>query len=231
MGSVDLNQQVNNFFKEALKSFFMNDYDESIRNFKAAEVLDKNNPEISYNLGVVYSRMGLYNTAEQYFKKILNMTSKTVRILEVKKLYAYALIKNKNYKKAIKLLNQVLDDASSDIIALNMKGYCLEKSEQYKEAFTTYKNIIEYDKENTNAYNSMACIIILIGGDVALAIKFVEKALKLDKDNPAYLDTAAYLHMKSGNKLKALEFINNARKNAPFSEEIKNHLLEIMEMD
>ena len=69
MTDSDLQKKIDGFLNSALKKFLISDFDSAIRELKAAEMLDKENPEILYNLGINYCRLGLDKTAIAYFKK------------------------------------------------------------------------------------------------------------------------------------------------------------------
>jgi len=134
MSDIDLQNKIDSFLNSAFRKNNAEDYNEAIRELKAAEVLDQNNPEILYNLGINYSKLGLFRTAIDYFNRLLELPYTFVDILTVKKLFAYSLIKLKDYKSAYKYLNDVIKLAPADLSAINMKGYCLEKEGKQSEA-------------------------------------------------------------------------------------------------
>ncbi|PKL39109.1 MAG: hypothetical protein CVV44_09590 [Spirochaetae bacterium HGW-Spirochaetae-1] len=224
MADIDLNGKIRDFLDSALKKFIVRDYNEAIRDLKAAEVLDRYNPEILYNLAVNYARMGLHKTAGEYFERIINLPTTFVDILDVKKLYAYAQIKLKNYERAQQVLDDVIKISPGDTAAHNMKGFCLEKEGRYDEAVLAYRAIIEIDKKNSNAYNSLACILAENGGDLSEALRFARLAYDADRSSAAYNDTMGFVLMKRGEKAQAEKFILKALQIQPWSGEIKEHL-------
>ncbi len=230
MSETGLNEKIEGFLESALEKFLVNDYNEAIRDLKAAEVLDKDNPQILHNLGVNYSRLGLHKTACIYFEKIINLPFGFVDILTVKKLFAFSLIHLNDYSKAEKLLNEVLDSSRGDVTALSMKAYCYERTKNYFEAMKLYKMIIEIDKSNFNAYNSCAYILAETGKNLEEAHKLSFAAYSYDKKNPAYMDTLGYVCLKMGDFQEAERLFLEAEKILPFNEDIKKHLKELISL-
>jgi len=68
----DINSILNSLRKTALDNLFTRDYDSAIGELKKAEMIDRDNPEILFNLGISYSRKGLYKTASEYFQRVLS---------------------------------------------------------------------------------------------------------------------------------------------------------------
>lgn len=227
MTDVDLQNKINGFLASSFKKFLVRDFNEAIRDLKSAEVIDPENPEILYNLGINYCRMGLYKTAIEYFKKLLTMKHAFIDALEVKKILAYSLINLKEYKEAIKYLGQVIELVPSDIVAISMKGYCLDMLGDLVEAISVYESIIKIDKNNYNAYNSIACIISKENGDLIKALKFATIAFESNKSHAAYLDTVGYIHMQLGKYDLAEQYLKAALEQAPLADEIKKHLEEL----
>ena len=223
----DLQKKIDGLLSSALKKFLVSDFDSAIRELKAAEMLDKENPEILYNLGVNYCRLGLDKTAIIYFKKLLKLKHAFIDALEVKKLLAYALIHCHEHKEAESYMNDVLHYSPRDIVAMNMKGYSLELQGRHAEALTVYGSIIEIDKKNFNAYNSIAYITMLTGGDVNRSLRFALIAHESNRENPAYLDTIGYIYLKTGKLDLAEQYLSAALERAPFSGEIKEHVAEL----
>ncbi|MFC1670091.1 tetratricopeptide repeat protein [Spirochaetota bacterium] len=230
MTDIDLNEKVRQFLKLATENFVIQNFEHAIRDLKAAEVLDKDNPEILYNLGVNYSRLGLYKTSIEYFEKLLNLPSAFVEALVVKKLLAYAYINIKEFKKAQKILDDVVKLSPSDTVAYNMKGYCLEKQDNWKNAIKVYRLIIDIDDNNFNAYNSLAYLISKNNGDLDESLEYSKKAHESNNKNPAYIDTLGFVYLKRGNREMAKKFLGRALELKPFSVEIKEHINELQRL-
>lgn len=227
MTDIDIQNKINGFLNSSFKKFMVHDYNEAIRDLKSAEVIDPENPEILYNLGINYCRMGLYKTAINYFRKLINQKNAYIDALEVKKILAYSLIHIQDYIESIKYLNHVLELVPADVVAISMKGYCLDMQGKQAEALRIYGLLLEIDKKNYNAYNSIAYIMAKTGGDLKIALEYANIAYESNKNHPAYLDTLGYINMMMGNVILADQYFKNAIEQAPLSNEIRTHIEEL----
>lgn len=227
MTDVDIQNKISGFLATAFKKFMVHDYNEAIRDLKSAEVIDPENPEILFNLGINYCRMGLYKTAINYFKKLINQKNAYIDALEVKKILAYSLIHMQEYAESIKYLDQVLQMVPADSVAISMKGYCLDKQGKQSDALRVYGLILEIDQRNYNAYNSIAYIMANTGGDLKKALRFANIAYESNKNHPAYLDTIGYINMMMGDYTLAEQYFKKAMEKAPLSNEIRSHYEEL----
>lgn len=231
MTGTELQDRINKFLETALENISARDYDKAIEKLKAAEVLDTDNPEIIYNLGICYSKKELYNTAITYFERILDLTFTFVEVITVHKLLAYSLLMIKEFNKAREYINRGLKISENDTTLLNMLGYSYEQENRYDEAMEIYKRIIELDNYNYNAYNSLAYITAKNEDDLNTATEYIKKALKNSPENPAYLDTAGFIYMKKGQTELAKKYLKQALNKMPDSAEIKEHINLLLKID
>ena len=222
MGDTGLQARLSSLLSSALVKIITSDYNSAINELKAAEVLDRNNPEILYNLGICYCRMGLFKTALPYFNRILNMESAFVDVLTVKKIKAYCLIQKNELSEGRALLDEVLKHVPSDTTALLMKGYCLEKDHDYHGALKIYHELVP-TKARRDAENAIAYILAQTGGELPAALEYASRAVQEEPDNPAYCDTLGFIYLKMGKKREAETYLSKARAAMPFSKEIQRH--------
>ncbi len=76
-----------------------------------------------------------------------------------------------------------------------------------EEADRAYELALRYDPENHNAMNNYAYNLSLRGEKLEKAQELAEKAMELDADNAAYLDTMGWIFYKMGEYEKARRFI------------------------
>jgi tetratricopeptide (TPR) repeat protein len=230
MSTDELNNRIKSFLSSALHHLAHSKYDKAIEELQAAEVLDKDNPEILYNLGIAYSKDGLHATAINYFKRIIDLPLTFVDIITVKKLLAYSLLAGKQFDEALYYLYEITKTIEYDTIVLNMLGFCYEKKNNIEEALKVYHKVITFDKKNINAYNSLAFLMAKSQKDINAALNFARVAYKHNPENPAYLDTIGYIYMKKGDIDLAKKFLKKALEKAPASDEIRNHLHELLQL-
>lgn len=230
MSDIDLNKKIRGLLTSALQNHTFKNYNDAINNLKAAYVLDKDNPQILYNLGISYCKLGLFKTASEYFEKIMKLQSTFVDIAIVKKLSAYASINSNDLHRAEDLLLNVLTHMPRDLHSQQMLAFIYDKKEKYSDAIKLYESIIAFDPACYNAYNALAYIIAKTGHGKDKSLKYAAKALKSNHTNPAYNDTMGYVLMKIGEFQKAEKFLIKAQKLRPLNDEIKEHLIELDRM-
>jgi len=223
----DINNILNEIKKSALNNLFSQDYDSAIDELKRAEMIDRENPEILFNLGIAYCRKGLFQTSNDYFHKVLDLKISYINNAVVKKNIAFCLINNQKYDEALKFIDEVISDFKSDIHALNMRGYCLEKKGELKNALKTYREIFRYDRSNTNSLNSSSYLMATLGIELQSALKIASFVYKQNIHNPAYNDTLGFVYMKLANYSEAEKYLKSAASILPFNNEIIQHLNEL----
>lgn len=219
----DINQKVQSLLNDALGHYAVENYHDSIEHLKAAEAIDRNNPEIIYNLGIAYSRIGLHKTALQYFDRIKELPFSFIEAQNVSKLIAFSEIQLSRYEDAAKKLENIIRESPRDIQAHAMMGYILEKTEKLDEALVVFQTILELDPDNGHACNSLAYLHYLKNENLKTALQHARKALEKDKNNPAYNDTMGCILMKLKQYDTADRFFTRALKGAPMDEEILTH--------
>ncbi len=223
----DINNILNDIKKTAFNDLFTGDYDSAIDELKKAEMIDRENPEILFNLGIAYCKKSLYQTSAEYFQKVLQLKISYINSSLVKKNIAFCFIKNEKYDEALIYLNDVITDFKSDIQALNMRGYCLEKKGELKKALKEYREIFRYDRSNINSLNSSSYLMASLGIELNSALKIAEFVYNKNKSNPAYNDTLGFVYMKLGNYKEAEKYLKKAAIILPFDKEINAHLQEL----
>ena len=227
MTEVDINKRLRHFLDSATEMLLAQNYNDAIRELKAAEVLDRHNPRILYNLGIAYARTGLHRTASSYFERLLELPASFVDSQKVRKLYAFAKVKTGDFREAEEIIDRVISLSPSDIPAHNMKGYCLEKQGNIEEAMKAYLAVMEIDEKNSNACNSLAWLMAVKGKDLEKALHYAGIACRAEPENAAYLDTMGYVCMKMRRYAESGKYLEKALKIHPFSDEIKGHLSEL----
>lgn len=232
MENGDINQRIRVLIDSAVQSIGRDAYESAIEDLKAAEVLDSDNPEVLYNLGISYAKQGLHKTAVGYYVKLLDLPLEFVDLRTVKKLLAYSLILGEEYDLALKYIAQILKPTPSDPTANSLAGFCYEKLGRIDDAIAAHRAVYAADQSNVNACNSIAYLLARKGQGVNLdeALAFARKALESSPENPAYCDTVGFVYMKRNQPELAKKFLKMAIEKAPSNVEIRSHLNELLKI-
>ncbi len=224
MQGKDINLRIRKLHTAALRDFDAGNFSAAIENLKSADILDPQNPETLFNLGVSHCRKEQYVEAIDYFTRLIGLPRSSTDILTVLKLVAYSLIRLEMFAQALAHAEEGLALMGDDTVLLNIAAYCHEKEGRPDEAISLYRKILEIDSLNATARNSLAYTLALNDGDLNEALDHVKAALKNAPDNPAYLDTIGFVYLKKGNADMSREYLKKALSIMPNSREIKNHV-------
>jgi|APHig6443717497_1056834.scaffolds.fasta_scaffold06687_7 Flp pilus assembly protein TadD len=230
MGIQNENERVRVLLASAIEFFRNGDFESAIEELKTADILDSQNPEVLYNLGIVHAKQGLHKTAVQFFDKLLALPFTFVDSQKVKKLISYSLILSNRFEEALGYLHDVLRFSPEDDVAFSLQGYCYEKMNRIDEAIASYKKVITYNKTDLNAFNSLAYLLAVKGIDLDRALLLAKKALQKYPDSAAYNDTIGYVYMKRNQGDFARNYLKKALEKDPTSPEIRSHLHELLKI-
>lgn len=220
----DVNIQVRRFILRGLQASLVHDYERALRDLKSAEMKDPENPQVLYNLAVIYARKELYHTSIDYIEKLTSGNAGFVDVINVRILHAFSLARIGEYDTAEKMLLSLLDDLPEDVYCMNLLAFVLERKGLSEEAAKWYEKVLQYDSENHTASNALAYLLAQKGEDLDRATALVKKALLYARDNPAYTDTLGLVLLKKGDKKNAARFFHKAYKEAPYEKEIAEHM-------
>lgn len=102
-----------------------------------------------------------------------------------------------------------------------------DKNRNFSRSDKIYLNLIDQDSLDAQAYNNYAYSLVERNINFDKAMKFARKALDLDPDNAAYLDTYGWIQYKRGNLKIALEYIERSAELNDKNEVILEHLGDV----
>ncbi|TVR17469.1 MAG: tetratricopeptide repeat protein [Balneolaceae bacterium] len=102
----------------------------------------------------------------------------------------------------------------------------LGKWDETVDAFTM---ALRLDANNHTALNNYAYYLSLRSEKLDEALEMSERAVSMDPNNAAYLDTIGWIHFKKGNYEKAREYIQQSVDTGDASAEVYEHLGDVYE--
>lgn len=200
------------------------DHDGALQHFLDALVLDKDNPEVHYYLGITYARLKRYDAATDYLKKVLNSDLAYIHKVQTQMILGYIYTILEDYEAALPLFKDIVKSGIESASAYAAIGYILDRLGKFKEAVLNLYRAIEIDPSNANAHNSLGYIFAESNLNLDEALKECKKAVSLDRQNPAYLDSLGWVYYKMGEISQARSYLKKALKYAPDNPEIRHHL-------
>ena len=92
------------------------------------------------------------------------------------------------------------------------------------DAERVLRQIVAAEPTNAGALNYLGYLLAVRGEQLDEAIQFVQRALKEEPDNGAYLDSLGWAYFRRGNLDEAEKYLVAAVKQMPDNSEIQEHL-------
>lgn len=137
------------------------------------------------------------------------------------------LIDSNEYDKALDNSNKVLEIIPQDIDFLYARSVVYGLQNNTKDAETDLRSILELDPDNANALNALGFTLSNQPTRINEAMPLIQKAISLNPENPAYLDTMGWLLFKMGKNQDSIAMLEKAYKMSG-DNEIAAHLGEVL---
>lgn len=167
---------------------------------------------------------GRYDEAEARLMKLREkFPNQELRLLL---LQAELFNKQKQYQKAFDLLTTALLEHPNQKDLLYTRALIAERLDMLDVVESDLKFILEKYPNDANALNALGYTLVDRTDRYDEAADYLEKAIKLQPDEPVIQDSYGWLLYKQGNPEKALEYLVRAYKKFK-GEEIAAHLVEV----
>jgi tetratricopeptide (TPR) repeat protein len=166
-------------YEDGMAFYESEKYDQAIRFFQKAKNKDPNHVEAYYMLGECYFRLRDLESAEGYFKHLLDdKDPKHVKThLRLGELYVF----DDKPDSSLKYLNALLEFDPGNIDALLWAGTAYTKKRDFEEGEKTYLKILEIDPQEYRAFGGLGDLSHS-NGDSDKAIEYYKKAISIKED-------------------------------------------------
>ena len=112
----------------------------------------------------------------------------------------------------------------ADIRGLHVMSLILQDKGDDKAAEKVLRDLIAQDKEDANALNSLGYLLAERGEKLDEAIELLQRALKLEPDNPSYMDSLGWAYFQQGRLDLADGPLTRAASKLTDSSVVQDHL-------
>ena len=136
-----------------------------------------------------------------------------------------ALQQLKRNDEAATALKEAVSLAPDDTSVMFQLGAVLERSGQFAEAEKVFRDVIAKDPLDAGALNYLGYMLAeRAGPNLDEAVGFIQRALKVDPDNPSFLDSLGWAYYQQGKLDLADPPLSKAADRLPKNSVIQEHL-------
>lgn len=129
-----------------------------------------------------------------------------------------------NNKRALDTLQSARARVPDDLHIAFSLGAAYERTKDYGKAEKAFRDVIESDPEHASALNYLGYMLADRGKKLPEALKLIERALAIEPDNAAYLDSLGWAYFKLKRYGEAVKPLERAAADAAESSVIQDHL-------
>jgi tetratricopeptide (TPR) repeat protein len=135
-----------------------------------------------------------------------------------------ALLQLRRNDEAMTLLKDAVAQAPDDTAVLFQYGAALDRGGNPAEAERAFRDVIARDPLDAGALNYLGYMLAEHGTSLDEAVSLIERALKVDPDNPSYLDSLGWAYVQQGKLDLAEQPLSTAADRLPKNSVIQDHL-------
>ncbi|MDR2096154.1 MAG: tetratricopeptide repeat protein [Treponema sp.] len=194
-----------------------------------AEKFDEDeHAELSYYLGLCYTKVGKYNDALLYLEQVVTAGRDPLRVYQCRMTLAYIYVITRRSKMAEFELNRLVAGGFESVQLYTTLAFSAWLQKQPKKAIELYEKALELDENNTTAMNGLGFILVDTDMDLLRGLRLCRRAVDRKPQSAAYLDSLGWAYFKCGDLLEARTWLRRALDMAPQEAEIRNHMRIVM---
>lgn len=201
-------------------------YEEAISEYSKAENTSLfQEAEIS-KTKLILKEKGLA-TAKDYLNKRVESAEDEEERLSLLLLKGQILYQEKQYPDSLAAYQKVLKLKPNDFDGLYSRSLVYSQMGDIKKAEKDLKKILLTSPDNVTALNALGYSLAVYTTRYEEARNYISKALKLQPEDPAIIDSMGWIEYRSGNLKKAEKLLRKAYKALP-DPEVAGHLIELL---
>jgi tetratricopeptide (TPR) repeat protein len=135
-----------------------------------------------------------------------------------------ALLQLKRYDEALAAYKDAVAAAPDDTSIVFQFGAALDRAGRRLDAQKTFRDLIAKNPQDANALNYLGYMLAEQRTALDEAVSLIQRALKVDPDNPSYLDSLGWAYFQQGKLELADPPLSTAAGRLPNNSVIQDHL-------
>lgn len=164
--------------------------------------------------------------------KILETANSDFPSLTTREALGRARLIRENYAEALPIYNDLVNSMSeeeikADVQPLYFRAVSYEREKKWEESVADFKRVLEIDPENADALNYLGYTWVDRNENLTEAFEMIEKAVELEPQSGAIVDSLGWAHYKLGQYSEARKNLEKAVELTPNSATIVDHLGDV----
>jgi len=174
-----------------------------------------------FSLASTYIEQGKYSEADSLYQESIARSSDTVSVYLAKGIgYGRA----KKYFEAEKSFRVALEVRPKDAGILLALGNLHQQQGQNQVAEKYFSQVLDQEPDHPVALNNLGYLWAEQGVKLDKSLEMIERALKQEPNNAAFLDSYGWILFKLGRLVQAEEYLKKAQEMLPTDPEVHHHL-------
>ena len=177
--------------------------------------------QLKFQLANVLDKQEDYDRLKSLLLKMIESYPEDTNI----KFYLLAVYeKQKEYDLAESLLSGMIEKNPENMEAKYYLATVFERKKEYDRAESLFKEVIEEDPQNAGALNYFGYMLADLGIRLNDALDYVQKALAIEPENGAFLDSLGWAYFKLNDLENAEKYLLQADQRVKDDPVISDHL-------
>lgn len=201
-------------------------FDEALKELKTAIDLEKNMSQGYIQLAYIYLHQKKTEEAVNILNKSMNLPS-SKQTMEIPLLLGMIYLQNKQYEKAIEVYRRILWHSPDNQEAWYQMGIANERLEHIDKSAGCFYKCIKINPKHANAYNYIGYMYAEKKIRLDDAVRLIHKALEIEPENGAFLDSLGWAYYQQNNMDDALKNLEHAYKLMRDDPVVVGHLADV----
>lgn len=168
-------------------------------------------PNIVFELGRAYTNTKRFSDARSIYKKAAKAYPNSYNYsYEIGRTYVF----EENWKNAIPIFENLVEKTENTKKffrqVLFELGHCYERTSQFDNGVEIFQRLLTLDPEDHKTLNYLGYMLAEKGVRLSEAEQLIERALKAEPENSAYLDSMGWVYYQQGRYTDAIKFLESA---------------------
>jgi Flp pilus assembly protein TadD len=189
----------------------------------------KEDPELAYYLGLVYTRLERYDEALLYLEQVVTAHENVVLVYQCRMILSYIYNLTGRYRLAQFELEQLKKNGFNSPQVYASWAFAAFSLHNLEESVDLLEEAFSLDPDNANVMNSLGYILAELNRDLDRALELCKRANVKKPRKAAYMDSLGWVYYKKGRFREAKTLLSDAFQLSHGDSTVAEHLKLVME--